>query len=157
MRNSGIRLLRIFASVAVWIPCVVLLFAAVGKLADLGAFEASLKTYSLLPSAVRTVAAVLIPTAEALPMVGIFLGRIRLAATIALLVFTAVTIIHTLHWWLGYDPHCNCFGVFLAQEHARTSRVELVARNMSLIFCSLLGFVVYSIEYAHRVPPPEPG
>lgn len=146
------RAMPIAGSITLLIPGMLLFAASIGKLADLDAFAASLRTYTLLPTPLRTAAIIVIPTVEALPLVGLLFGHARLAAGMMILVLSSVTIAHASHWLYGIDPHCECFGIVLARDHAAAARKVYMLQNLMLIACAVIGATIKSNCRATKSP-----
>ncbi len=117
-----------------------LLFAAVSKLTDLGAFRASLSTWTLLPVALRDATALLVPMAELL-VAGLWVIGVRRSAMVALAagMICLFTCAYVVHWVYLQPPTCNCFAQIMRFESEKAEAVSVIVRDVAMLLALVWG------------------
>jgi len=126
----------------------VFLFAAVGKIADPHSFAEAIANYHLVPDAVSSIAASIVPVLEVVLAIALIAGvKERGAALIAgvMLVVFAGAMISTIVRGINLD--CGCFG---ASAEARVNGTT-VARNVVLALASFAVAAVRHVSYREAV------
>jgi prepilin-type N-terminal cleavage/methylation domain-containing protein len=131
------RNIRLFLAHAVF---GVVLAAGVLKSLDLGTFKSALSTWSLIPSPLTDILAILVPATE-IVLAGLwFCGIARWAVGIAtLLLLLLASSFYIAHLALVGKPECACFGPIRLWEDQRVDAVFVLARNAGLFAMLLVG------------------
>lgn len=110
-----------FKSVVRWILAILLVWAALSKIANLNEFHAGLAAYQLpLPDALVRLTAIVLPWLELLCGMLLFVGGLRRAALAWAIVLFAVFVIATGQAWArGLDISCGCFKLDFLSENSR--------------------------------------
>jgi uncharacterized membrane protein YphA (DoxX/SURF4 family) len=139
-----------------WLLAILLIWAALGKIANLQEFHASLAAYRLpLPGALLRLAVTVVPWLELL--CGIFLvtgGRFRQAGLLWTVMLCAVFVLATGQaWGRGLEISCGCFKLDFLGDGAAKQALESV---QFAFFRSglLLGAAVYLFRTS-RDPDPS--
>lgn len=113
---------------------IVLLVSALGKLVDLGAFRASLDSWTLIPERLFAPMTIAVPLIELMVATAWIVGLHRRAASWfaagMIVTFTATYAAH-LQW--ASPPECNCFGLIVSYEGGQMLSKNLLARNTVLL------------------------
>lgn len=136
---------------------IVLLIAGFLKIIDLAAFAEALNTWTLLPSRLRLVSAVLVPAAE-ISLALCWLLRVApirgiVALGVMLILFTAMFAVQSL---FAEPPQCNCFGVWLEFHRTQDSWESTLARNAVLIVIWAVGLVLWRAKAPSAAATPAP-
>jgi uncharacterized membrane protein YphA (DoxX/SURF4 family) len=90
---------------------VIFLAAALGKIADLGAFAMQLHNYRMVPLWSEHLIAMILPWIELLAGLGLVFGvRPRSGAVVVLALMLVFTVAVGSAWARGLDFQCGCFG-----------------------------------------------
>ena len=114
------------------------------KVADLGQFGESLKTWSLLPNTGKSVVLLLVPSLELCIGMAWLVGDMKRrdsVARVAIALLSVFTISFVVQGVLADVPDCGCFGKLLAAQDVVDQAQVVVARNLSLIAAILLRFL----------------
>jgi uncharacterized membrane protein YphA (DoxX/SURF4 family) len=88
----------------------VFIFASLGKIADPGAFAASISGYRIVTGGIALLIATVLPWIEFLSGLGLLLGLFwRASALLALLMLILFTIVVLSALWRGLDISCGCY------------------------------------------------
>lgn len=124
------------------IDCVMLfvLIAGLTKLADLAAFEDSVRTWDLLPRSAVLPIAWCVPTLELVAAGGWFL-RLWPRASVGLsaLMIGAFTVAFLVHLVLSRPPDCGCLGKLVHFESLDTAARVFMVRNSILLSALITG------------------
>ncbi len=100
-------------------------------------FTVAIQSYHLLPfPELSALLAIYLPWLEVVAALALFVRRLALGATAAVLGMSAVFLAAvTSAWWRGLEIACGCFG----KEDAMTDYPTLILRDLALLAaCSLL-------------------
>jgi hypothetical protein len=107
----------------------VLLWAAATKLLDLSSAQEAVAGYRLVPEFLLWPATLLLPWAEIVGAVGLWVARVRPAARGWVAVLLGVFFVALVAAWArGLDIHCGCFGGIGSANYP-----WLVARDLGLL------------------------
>ena len=127
-----------------WFLAAVMIFAAIPKLIDPGAFAEVVGAYGLLPDFLVVPAALALPLLE---LVGAFLlihGRISGLWITALLMLLFIAVL-SYGIWLGLDIDCGCFGPEDSEGNAFSNLRVALVRDLLLCVPLMYCFVHYYI------------
>ncbi|QQR91549.1 MAG: DoxX family membrane protein [Myxococcales bacterium] len=114
---------------------IVFIAAAWPKLLDPQGFAESISNYPLAPQASIAIAARLLPSAEAVLALALFLGfYLRGAALLCLMLLALFQVAMAQAVFRGIDLSCGCFG----NEPASTISWLNFLRNFTLMACAIL-------------------
>ncbi len=122
--------------------------AGVLKLLDAAAFRDSLRSWDLIPHALRTPASMFVPAVEvAIGAVWLIGYRARWVVLAASALVALFTLVYVVHWAALRVPQCDCFGRWLAFERDRVASIGIIGRNSVL-----LGMLIVGLWPRHKSP-----
>src|SRR5688572_4684529 len=116
------------------------------KTLDVGEFRTSLETWSLIPTGLRSMLALYLPSLEIAIALLYWLKLARpkvLVVAIGMLsIYTCVYIYHLV--MVAEPPDCNCLGKLLAYNDVLASSNVIISRNLLLLTMAFGGLVYRS-------------
>lgn len=111
-----------------WLLAVLLVWAALGKIANLQEFHASVAAYRLpLPGAMTRMAVMVVPWLELLCGILLVAGTMRRAALLCTVGLCAIFVLATGQAWArGLEISCGCFKLDFLGEGAAKQALESV-------------------------------
>lgn len=111
-----------------WLLAVLLVWAALGKIANLQEFHANVAAYQLpLPGVWQRLAVMVVPWLELLCGILLVAGTLRRAALLCTLALCAVFVLATGQAWVrGLEISCGCFKLDFLGEGALKQVLESV-------------------------------
>lgn len=135
------------ASIAAWVVLCTIGLSGLLKLSEIGAFQRSLHSWSLLPAWSVPVVTVVVPLVEFL-VLAVWLLRLVEQRRMLMVVFgilTTFTLLYIAHLAFAQRPNCNCFGILMRHaELMRSSWMHLAVNS------TLLCMTVFAFHYARR-------
>lgn len=118
----------------------VFIYAGASKIVDAQAFAKTVHHFQLTPWTVSVVVAVYLPWLEILAGLALFVRRLALGASLALVVMSAVFLIAlSTAWARGLDISCGCFG---KEEHKiQTHFPQFFLRDAALLAAAITLFI----------------
>lgn len=141
-----------------WFLAALLIWAALGKIANLQAFHANIAAYQLpLPGALLRMAVTVLPWLELLCGILMVAGTMRRAALLCAVGLCAAFVLSTGQAWVrGLEISCGCFNLdWLGEGSARHILESVQFAFLRALF--LLGAAVYLFRTCGRDTPPQPG
>lgn len=133
-QNRQERVYHFTGRALVALVMAVLLLSAIGKLIDLGAFRASLDSWTLIPERLFASITIAVPLMEVMVASAWFVGlHRRAAAWFAAGMIATFTATYATHLVWASPPECNCFGLIVAFERGQVVSQNLFARNAVLL------------------------
>ncbi len=140
-----------------WLLAVILLWAALGKIANLQEFHAHLAAYKLpLSEPLVRLAVTVVPWLELLCGILLVAGGLRRAALLWTSILCSVFVLATGQaWGRGLQISCGCLKVEFLGDGPAKQMLESVpfAFGRALL---LLAAAVYLLRASHRHPMPQP-
>lgn len=133
-----------------WLVPALLAIASLGKIVAFEEFVASVAEFTLVPMWVRTLAGLLVPGVEFVPVVLLVIGRPRLANVTCILLLAVFSGI--VYWQYGLidPPNCSCLGEWMRYEWAQDLSSGVLVRNAVLVGIALVAVAALWIEARHR-------
>ncbi|MGJ8638344.1 MAG: MauE/DoxX family redox-associated membrane protein [Opitutaceae bacterium] len=129
------RLTPLFALAARWILVGVFVSAALPKIADPVAFNASIVGFQVIDGVLASWVAIVLPWLELVIAIGLLIQPIRRVSGVLISLLLIVFIgLHTSAWLRGLDISCGCFGT---EAEPTTNYDLLILRNLILLAVAL--------------------
>jgi putative oxidoreductase len=151
-----------FKSALRWLLVVLLIWAALSKIADLHEFHAGLLSYQLpLPDVLLQFTAIVLPWLEFICGALLIIGGARRAALLWAAGLFAVFVLATGQAWVrGLDIYCGCFNLaFLGLDEHGGSGLAKLMESVSFAFFRallLLAGATYLLRTLQKRPQPNP-
>jgi putative oxidoreductase len=151
-----------FKSAIRWLLAVLLIWAALSKIANLHEFHAGLLSYQLpLPNVLLQFTAIVLPWLEFICGVLLIIGGARRTALLWTAGLFAVFVLATGQAWVrGLDISCGCFNLaILGLDHHRGPGLAKLVESVSFAFFRallLLAGTIYLLRNLQQRPQPSP-
>lgn len=134
--------MKILAQTIIYLVSIYVCIAAIGKFIAIDEFMASLSTWTVIPSDLHPIIAIIVPSAELVLSLSIILSlnvrRAAIALAGMLVIFTGLYMYQSI---VSEAPDCNCLGKIKAFESLQASASYIIVRNMILIIMLIMSLL----------------